>query len=88
LVLLILAHRNYYSNYPFFPWEYCIEALEHLVGIARQLIPDFTYYELYKIISRVQHRDNILCSENISDIQEKKSAAGKLYNFNLIFIYY
>ncbi|GBB98477.1 hypothetical protein RclHR1_03240002 [Rhizophagus clarus] len=73
--LLILAHRNYYSNYPFFPWEYGTEALEHLFEIARQLIPDFTYYELYKVISQVQHRDNILRSENISDIQEKKSAA-------------
>jgi hypothetical protein len=32
----------------------------------------------------VQHRDNILRSENILDIQEKKSAAGKLYNFNFM----
>jgi hypothetical protein len=89
LVLLILAHRNYYSNYPFFPWEHGTEALEHLFGIARQLIPDFTYYELYKVISRVQHRDNILRSENILDIQEKKSAAGKLYNFNfMLYIQY
>ncbi|GBC50768.2 hypothetical protein GLOIN_2v1766724 [Rhizophagus irregularis DAOM 181602=DAOM 197198] len=82
LVLLILAHRNYYSNYPFFLWEYGTEALEHLFGIARQLIPDFTYYELYKVISRVQHRDNILRSENISDIQEKKSAAGYIFDFD------
>ena len=51
-------------------------------------MPDFSYYELYKILNRIQHRDNILRSENISDIQEKKSAAGKLYNFNFMFIYY
>src|SRR5581483_7970303 len=87
LVLLILAHKDYYSNYPFFPWEYGTEAFEHLFGIARQLVPDFSYYELYKVISQVQHRDNILHSKNISDIQEKKSAAGKLYNFNFYVIY-
>ncbi|CAB5185489.1 unnamed protein product [Rhizophagus irregularis] len=34
------------------------------------------------LISRVQHRDNILCSENISDIQEKKSAAGYIFDFD------
>ncbi len=71
LVLLILAHRDYYPNYPFFPWEYGTEALEHLFGIARQLMLDFSYYELYKILNRVQYRDNILRSENISNIQEK-----------------
>ncbi len=90
LVLLVLAHRDYYPKYPFFPWEHGTEALEHLFGIARQLMPDFSYYELYKILNRIQHRDNILRSENISDIQEKKSASGKLYLicfFLLIFKY-
>lgn len=76
LVLLIISYRDYYSNHPFFPWEHGTEALEHLFGIARQLVLDFSYYELYKILNRVQHRDNILRSENISDIQEKKSASG------------
>src|SRR6266498_2183664 len=91
LVLLILVHRDFYPSYPFFPWEHGTEALEHLFGIARQLMPDFSYYELYKILSRVQHRDNILRSENISNIQEKQSASGKLYfkfyfYINIIFI--
>src|SRR6266498_3456136 len=91
LVLLILAHRDYYPNYSFFPWEYGTEALEHLFGIARQLMPDFSYYELYKILNRVQYRDNILRSENISNIQEKQSVSGKLYfkfyfYINIIFI--
>src|ERR1043165_8355632 len=86
LVLLILAHRDYYSNYPFFPWEHGTEALEHLFGIARQLTPDFSYYELYKILNRIQYRDNILRNENISNIQEKKSASDK-FIFNTFFYY-
>ena len=47
-------------------------------------MPDFSYYELYKILNRVQHRNNILRSENISNIQEKKSASGEL---RLIFFF-
>ncbi|CAG8745743.1 19486_t:CDS:10, partial [Dentiscutata erythropus] len=61
---------------------YGTEALEHLFGIARQLMPDFSYYELYKILNRVQYRDNILRSENILDTQEKKSASGYIFDFN------
>ncbi|CAG8800005.1 24730_t:CDS:2, partial [Gigaspora margarita] len=48
------------------------KVLEHLFGIAKQLLPDCSYYELYKILNRIQHRNNILRSENISNIQEKK----------------
>ncbi|CAG8683763.1 3468_t:CDS:2, partial [Dentiscutata erythropus] len=58
------------------------EALKHLFGIARQLMPDFSYYELYKILNQVQHRDNILHSENILDTQEKKFASGYIFDFN------
>ena len=52
---------------------------------------DFSYYKLYKILNWVQYRDNILRSENISNIQEKQSASGKLYfkfyfYINIIFI--
>ncbi|CAG8827109.1 27746_t:CDS:2, partial [Gigaspora margarita] len=82
LVLLILAHRDYYPNHLFFPCEHGTEALEHLFGISRQLMPDFSYYELYKILNRVQHRDNILHSENISNIQEKKPASDYIFDFN------
>ncbi len=67
LILLILAHKDYYPNYPFFPWKYDTEALEHLFEIARQLISDFSYYELYKILNQIQYRDNILHSKNISN---------------------
>uniref|UniRef100_U9SND4 Uncharacterized protein n=1 Tax=Rhizophagus irregularis (strain DAOM 181602 / DAOM 197198 / MUCL 43194) TaxID=747089 RepID=U9SND4_RHIID len=47
LVLLIIAHRDYYSDYPLLPWEHGTEALEHVFGIARQLVPDFTAYEFF-----------------------------------------
>jgi hypothetical protein len=50
LILLIISHCDYYENYPLLPWEHGTEALEHVFGIARQLIPDFTSYEFFKIL--------------------------------------
>ena len=50
LVLLIIAHRDYYTDYPLLPWEHGTEALEHVFGIARQLVPDFTAYKFFKVL--------------------------------------
>ncbi|PKB96329.1 hypothetical protein RhiirA5_302437, partial [Rhizophagus irregularis] len=50
LILLIISHYDYYEDYPLLPWEHGTEALEHVFGIARQLIPDFTSYEFFKIL--------------------------------------
>ncbi|PKY35084.1 hypothetical protein RhiirB3_455442 [Rhizophagus irregularis] len=48
LILLIIAHRDYCSNYPLLLWEHGTEVLEHVFGIARQLVPDFTTYKFFK----------------------------------------
>ena len=76
LLLLILAYRKFYSNFPFFPWKHDTEAIKHVFGYARQIVPDFTYYEFYKIINKVMYRDKILRLENLINYQEKTSAQG------------
>jgi hypothetical protein len=76
MVLLIIAYRNFYSNFPFFPWEHGTEAIEHMFGIARQIVPDFSYYEFYKIVNRVMYRDKILRVENLINNRDKTSAQG------------
>lgn len=83
MVLLILTYRKYYSTFPFFPWKHGTEAIEHVFGLARQIVPDFTYYEFYKIINKVMYRDKILRLENLINHQDKTSAQGII-----IFIYY
>ncbi|PKB92001.1 hypothetical protein RhiirA5_446542 [Rhizophagus irregularis] len=50
LILLIIAHRDYCSNYPLLLWEHGTEVLEHVFGIARQLVPDFTTYKFFKVL--------------------------------------
>ena len=76
LVLLIISHRDYYEDYPLLPWEHGTEALEHVFGLARQLIPDFTAYEFFKILRRVMHRDKILRTGDFGMKKEKVSATG------------
>jgi len=77
LVLLIIAHRDCYSDYPLLPWEHGTEALEHVFGIARQLVPDFTAYEFFKVLRRVMYRDKIIRNGEFKIDKNKLSASGK-----------
>jgi len=76
LIMLILVHRNYYSNYPLFFCKHGIEALEHIFGISRQVIADFNFYEFYKIQKRVMYRDKISRAGLIDTSRDRTSAAG------------
>ena len=49
LILLIISHREYYSSYLLYSWEYGTEAIEHVFGISRQITNDFSFYEFFKI---------------------------------------
>ena len=60
LILLIISHRDYYEDYPLLPWEHGTETLEHVFGLAYQLVPDFTAYEFFKILRWIMHCDKIL----------------------------
>ena len=88
MLLIILAYRKYYSNFPFFPWEHGTEAIEHVFGVARQIVSDFTYYEFYKIINKVMYRDKILRLENLINYQDKTSAQDILLYIIYTYIRY
>ncbi|POG58820.1 hypothetical protein GLOIN_2v1467900, partial [Rhizophagus irregularis DAOM 181602=DAOM 197198] len=76
LVLLIIAHRDYYSDYPLLPWEHGTEALEHVFGIVRQLVPDFTAYEFFKVMRKVMYHDKIIRNGEFKCDKDKLSASG------------
>jgi len=80
-VLLVISHRDFYSKFPLLPWEHGTEALEHVFGIARQMIPDFTFYELYKIIHRVMYHDRLQREGNFYFSQEKTVASGNQFSY-------
>ncbi|POG78531.1 uncharacterized protein OCT59_007391 [Rhizophagus irregularis] len=87
MLLLILAYRKYYLTFSFFSWEHGTKAIEHVFGLARQIVLDFTYYEFYKIINKVMYRDKILKLENLINHQDKTSAQGYIFDIddNILF---
>ena len=76
LIMLVIAHHEYYSQFPLLPWEHGTEALEHMFGISRKILPDFNFYEFFKIQQRVSYRDKISRAGIIDTTRERNSAAG------------
>ncbi|EGF98144.1 uncharacterized protein MELLADRAFT_96134 [Melampsora larici-populina 98AG31] len=42
LLALIIAHRDYYSGFPLFPWKHGTEPCEHIFGWMRVISPRFS----------------------------------------------
>ncbi|KAF0378094.1 hypothetical protein F8M41_012456 [Gigaspora margarita] len=59
LVMLIIAHCEFYLQFPLLLWEHGTEALEHIFGISRKILSDFNFYEFFKIQQRVSFCDKI-----------------------------
>ena len=78
LIMLVIAHREYYSQFPLLSWEHRTEALEHIFGILRKILPDFNFYEFFKIQQKVSYRDKISRAGIIDTTRERNSAAGIL----------
>ncbi|CAI2199558.1 10998_t:CDS:2, partial [Funneliformis geosporum] len=62
--------------------EHGTEVLEHVFGLARQLIPDFTAYEFFKILRRVMYHNKILRTEDFSIKKEKVSATEYIFDLD------
>ncbi|RIB25476.1 hypothetical protein C2G38_1956345 [Gigaspora rosea] len=82
LVMLVIAHREYYSQFPLLPWEHGTEALEHIFGISRRILPDFNFYEFFKIQQRVSFRDKISRAGLIDTSRDRNSAAGYIFDID------
>ena len=61
MVLLIIAYQDFIQILHFFHvWEHGTKVIEYIFGLTRQIVPDFSYYEFYKIANRVMYRDKLL----------------------------
>lgn len=45
MIMLVLAHRDFFPSIPLLPWLHSTEACEHFFGCARQIQQDFTFAE-------------------------------------------
>ncbi|CAB4439130.1 unnamed protein product [Rhizophagus irregularis] len=59
-------------------------ALEHVFGISRRILPDFNFYEFFKIQQRVSYRDKISRAGIIDTNRERNSAAGYIFDIEII----
>ncbi|KAF8162010.1 hypothetical protein BJ912DRAFT_935670 [Pholiota molesta] len=80
LVLLALAYSLYYPDIPFCPWLFGTEFVEHFFGIARQLLPNFSYAEFLKIVQHTMVRQRILESGILKSKRERDSASGYIFD--------
>ena len=76
MVLLVLAYAKFYPDIPFCPWLLGTEFIEHFFGLARTLLPDFTYAELVKMVQNVMVRQCLLLTDRFREKQRNDSAAG------------
>ncbi|OSC98921.1 hypothetical protein PYCCODRAFT_1396354 [Trametes coccinea BRFM310] len=82
LVLLALAYSMFYPDEPFCPWLLGTEFIEHFFGLARTLLPDFTYVELLKLVKHVMLRQQILLSGKVAAKKERTSRAGYVLDYD------
>ncbi|CAB4439129.1 unnamed protein product [Rhizophagus irregularis] len=57
---------------------------EHVFGISRRILPDFNFYEFFKIQQRVSYRDKISRAGIIDTNRERNSAAGYIFDIEII----
>lgn len=58
------------------------EFVEHFFGLARQLLPNFTFAELIKMVKHIMLRQRILLSGKFSEKRERDSRSGYSFDFD------
>ncbi|KAH9929219.1 uncharacterized protein B0H18DRAFT_874204 [Fomitopsis serialis] len=84
LILLVLAYAQYYPDEPFCPWLLGTDFLEHFFGLARRMLPNFTYAELLKLVKHVMLRQKILLTRKMKSQPkpEREARAGYIFDFD------
>ncbi|RIB05663.1 hypothetical protein C2G38_2219046 [Gigaspora rosea] len=85
LVLLVKAHRKYYSQIPLLPWFHGSEPVEHFFGIARQLNSDFDFLDLIQMIPKISQYGKALRSEKLSFTKDKTILNRSIEDFSTLY---
>ncbi|KDQ15062.1 hypothetical protein BOTBODRAFT_174240 [Botryobasidium botryosum FD-172 SS1] len=76
MILLLLAHRDYYPNTPFMPWLHGTSFLEYLFGIMRMFHPEFMFAQFLEIYKHADARQRILIKGKFTVHKEKDLNVG------------
>ncbi|KAF8169334.1 hypothetical protein K438DRAFT_1774346 [Mycena galopus ATCC 62051] len=82
LILLAIIYSRYYPGQPFCPWLHGTEFVEHFFGLARMLLPNFTFAEFLKMVQHMEVRQKILLSGKFNLKRERDSAAGYIMDYD------
>lgn len=53
LLALMVSHRRFYPDVPLLPWKHGTEAVEHLFGWMRVLLPHFTVLDARELMPKI-----------------------------------
>lgn len=83
LILLILAHAEFYPDHPLCPSEHSTAALEHLFGEARSALGKFTYAEFVIRMKTVVLHHRLQMLGEIKAEKAGTSRVGRVANLSL-----
>ncbi|KAJ7147344.1 hypothetical protein C8R46DRAFT_1359850 [Mycena filopes] len=76
LLTLVIIYARRYPNQPFCPWLHGTEFVEHFFGLARMMLPNFTWAEFIKLVQHVMVRQRILLSGTFKEKRERNARLG------------
>ncbi|KAF7969844.1 hypothetical protein HWV62_25914 [Athelia sp. TMB] len=82
LLIHALAYSKFYPTHPFCPWLMGTNFIEHFFGLARSLLPNFTFAELLKMIKHIMLQQRLLLSGKFNIKKERTSRAGYIMDYD------
>ncbi|KIY68996.1 hypothetical protein CYLTODRAFT_350392, partial [Cylindrobasidium torrendii FP15055 ss-10] len=81
LLELIIIYRDFFPGTPLLPWKLQTEVLEHLFGVCRSIVKDFTMHDFHAIIPKamLQLREASITKEE-PDGRDRASGYSHTYN--------
>lgn len=79
---LVFIHRDHLSMpFPLLPWMHGSEANEHVFGLLRSLIPDFTMLDVLRLIPKLNVRLMAACKAKNEKVDFRRTAAGYSHTY-------
>ncbi|KAJ7150792.1 hypothetical protein C8R46DRAFT_1305602 [Mycena filopes] len=82
MLMLVIVYARRYPDQPFCPWLLGTEFVEHFFGLARMMLPNFTYAEFLKMVQHVMVRQKILLSGSFKEKRERDHRVGYVLDFD------
>ncbi|KAJ7136427.1 hypothetical protein C8R43DRAFT_1089454 [Mycena crocata] len=78
----ITIQPGFEGLFPFCPWLLGTEFVEHFFGLARMMLPNFTYAEFLKMVQHMEVRQRILLSGRFKEKRERNAGVGYVLDFD------